>query len=425
MKFWFVHSGIEFDGDSRKRGPLGGTVTALIGVTQALAANPEHDVHVFANTPEEKTFQSVNYHPLACLGDYAKRDETDVLVVIRHWVPFWLPIKARYRVYFSPDAADQPYLHRAFEASMSIQGKQTSVPFFPPELFFDFVDSFFCVSRWQAGTFVRQLGFPEEKMMISGNGVFIEDFSPRPLEQRHRRMMYSSTPFRGLDVLLDTYAELQTRIPDVGLEVCSGMGVYGVDIHNDNSEYGHLYRRIVELGGVSHGSIAQAELAQLMCRNLVFAYPNTFPETFCISVLEAQAAGLPVVTSAYGALPERIKNGVDGFLIEGEPHSEIYKRRFVEQIVALATQPHLWRAVSEAGIKTAARQTYDHVAESWVQWFLDHRVMDRPSESPSMPLLQDSFVTVKQGAKSLRVKIPAKIQGALFQQAAQPYGFTG
>ena len=106
-----------------------------------------------------------------------------------------------------------------------------------------------------------------------------------------------------------------------------------------------------------------------MCRNLVYTYPNTFAETFCISVLEAQAAGMAVVTSNRAGLAERITNGVNGFLIDGEPGDHSYRRSFIDLVEVLLTQPHTWQQISDNAVATARPQTYTRLAADWQDRF--------------------------------------------------------
>jgi len=66
-----------------------------------------------------------------------------------------------------------------------------------------------------------------------------------------------------------------------------------------------VYDALKATEGVEYvGSVSQPALAERLAYAHVLAYPNIFPETSCIAVMEALAAGLYVVTSDLAALPE-------------------------------------------------------------------------------------------------------------------------
>lgn len=422
MKIVFIHLGIEFDGDSLKSKPLGGTETALIGVSRELAKISGNEISIFTNTPTAKEFDGVHYYPAQALAQWALGNEIDVLICVRQWIPFWLPLKTKLRVYFSPDAHDQPFPRRAFDIKADINGKEEIVPLFASKLFFSSVDAFFCVGKWQAQTFVSNLEFPAEKMVVTANGIFPENFSPLPIEKRHKRLMYSATPFRGLEYLVRYFPEIRKSCPDAELEICSGMGVYGVAANEDQKQFGSLYETLKTMGAISHGSIKQSELARIMCADRIYAYPNTFEETFCISVLEAQAAGLVVVTSKKGALVERITDGVDGFLIEGSPHEEKYKREFIAVCVKLLQDDELCRRVSEAAIARAQKQTYSKLAADW-QICFESRVASIPHyHEQQCPALSAQEVILPQ-SNAVKINIDAQTILHFFKQVSAQFGF--
>lgn len=389
MKIVFIHNGIPFDGDALSRGPLGGTETALIGVSRELAQYQGVEVIIYTNTPSPGIFDGVCYRPLHQLSQWPADDPIDVLISIRQWLPFCLPLPVRRRIYFSPDSWDQPFLHGALSITLTLEESPTTVQIFPPEVFMRNVDEIFCVGHWQAEQFAGRLNFPREKIRVTANGFFPHLFNPRPLRERTTGLIYTSTPFRGLEHLVDIFPAIVMNCPQARLEVCSGMGVYGLSNEEDKAGFGSLYRRLQSMPQTNlHGSIRQAELADLLCRQRIFVYPNTFDETFCIAVLEAQAAGLPVVTSRRAALAERVTHGVDGFLIDGDPSSASYQRQFVDATCRLLTDDDLWTRFSLSARAKAAGTTYEKVAQHWMEIFKDVSLKNATITQPSWGVSQ-------------------------------------
>jgi glycosyltransferase involved in cell wall biosynthesis len=64
----------------------------------------------------------------------------------------------------------------------------------------------------------------------------------------------------------------------------------------------------------------QSDLAGLLGAADAVAVPSTRPDPFPNAALEAAAAGLPVVAAAHGGLPEMLRDGQTGLLVEpGDP----------------------------------------------------------------------------------------------------------
>ena len=64
-----------------------------------------------------------------------------------------------------------------------------------------------------------------------------------------------------------------------------------------------------------HGVYNQPDLPQILSEIDIGIIPSVFPETFSIVLSEMQQAGLPVIGTSFGALPERITVGKTGWIV--------------------------------------------------------------------------------------------------------------
>jgi glycosyltransferase involved in cell wall biosynthesis len=174
---------------------------------------------------------------------------------------------------------------------------------------FDHYDRFVLLSAFQRRRYADAFGMPADRVTLLPNAIapaFAALLDTPPARPPGPPMLaYTSTPFRGLRLLLDAFPRIRAAVPDATLAVFSSLEVYRVDAAEDQHRYGALYQRCRATPGVAYlGGQPQTTLARLMSGMHLFAYPCIFPETSCISVVEAMAAGMQAVTSDLGALPE-------------------------------------------------------------------------------------------------------------------------
>ena len=90
------------------------------------------------------------------------------------------------------------------------------------------------------------------------------------------------------------------------------------------------------------GGVDRTEVARLLLDADVFALPTTYPsEAQPLTVIEALAAGTPVVATRHASLPEMI-TGPEGRFVEARAPTQI-----ADAVVALCT-PGMWAAASRA-----------------------------------------------------------------------------
>jgi glycosyltransferase involved in cell wall biosynthesis len=227
-------------------------------------------------------------------------------------------------------------------------------------------DRFFLVSQWQAESYAASFGIRPERITVLRNAV-----SPAFQALARRRpaffrsgappvLAYTSTPFRGLAALLTAFPAIRTEVPDCRLRVYSSMGVYQV-AHSDD-DFRVLYDLARALPGAEYvGSLPQTALAAALAETDILAYPNTFAETSCISVMEAMAAGCLVVTSNLGALPETTA----GFGILMEPRTDVVAvaREFAKVLVGVIRMARERPDHFEDGLRR--QQEFARSAYSW------------------------------------------------------------
>jgi glycosyltransferase involved in cell wall biosynthesis len=145
---------------------------------------------------------------------------------------------------------------------------------------------------------------PLERCLVIKNGVENIDAVPTIYKKGEPiKIIHHCTPWRGLSVLLG--AMQLVKNPLINLDVYSSTEVYGKSFHDqtDRSISRALYDQARQLPNVNYiGYKPNEYIKQHLKDYRLFVYPSIWEETFCISLIEAMAAGLYCVSTNYGAL---------------------------------------------------------------------------------------------------------------------------
>ena len=190
-----------------------------------------------------------------------------------------------------------------------------------------FVDGFLAVSEFYARRMCRDLRIPESKMHVVPLGINFDGYEKR--ERGHEKgkpgestefvvgYLARVAPEKGLHVLADAYRLLRQRTPErrMRLEIAGYLAPehheYLAGIERQFSDWGLAdeaqYRGVLD---------RDAKIAFLKSLD-VMSVPATYDEPKGMSLLEAMAAGVPVVQPRRGSFQEIIERTGGGLLVEG------------------------------------------------------------------------------------------------------------
>lgn len=168
--------------------------------------------------------------------------------------------------------------------------------------FVDQVDCFVYDSHWCYEKFREHFNTPAWKSVVIKNATTEFQYKKKP--KGKLKLIYTSTPWRGLHVLLDAFRLLNRD--DIELDVYSSTTIYGKHFEQLTAgQYDWLFEELEKTPGINvKGYAPNEEIRKAVQDAHIFAYPSVFEETSCISAIEAMCAGCQAVVTNYGALYE-------------------------------------------------------------------------------------------------------------------------
>jgi len=321
----FADTTLRYCGPDFEKRPLGGTESSVIQCARELARRG-HSVTVYSNCDAPVMDHGVSWLPLenatppgtcdlyiAChqphLFGFVRRPRRRAVWVLwpvsqlKHYKKIW-----------------RMWLHRPVPILISDYQAQTYSSFLPPT----------------GPKIVLPHGLPAD----------VRGHKPLPAAPPHRAI-FASNPQRNLRRLVEIWAQsILPRVPDAVLDV------YGVnDIKSDEDAWNKWEGTVLPPGMSAqvkasvrlHAPLSRAGLITAMRESRVLLYLGHKSEAFCLAVAEAQALGVPAVVAPVTVLPERVKDGVTGF-VRANPDE------FAKCATDLLTDDNLWRRLHEASL---------------------------------------------------------------------------
>jgi colanic acid/amylovoran biosynthesis glycosyltransferase len=185
-------------------------------------------------------------------------------------------------------------------------------------------------------------GFPPDKVVVHHNAVDTETFRPDPATPRELTVLYVGrlVEKKGCKDLIRAMARVQAEIPGAEL-VLIGDGPLRPELEELAAKSLDRYRFL----GVQSPSIVRGWMNRAQLLGAPSATASTGDsEGLPTVVLEAQAMGLPVVSTFHSGIPEAVVHGETGFLV-----AEHDWEKLAEYIVRLLEDRTLWQRFSRKG----------------------------------------------------------------------------
>jgi glycosyltransferase involved in cell wall biosynthesis len=338
-----------YGGMIEKQG-VGGVETTYLELPDELA-KLGHNVFVFCRCEKAHSYNGVYFIPYTEIENYANL-KPDVIITSRWYDPLYAFPKAKKIIWMQDAHFADPNHADAWQVC----------------------DAVICSSRWHRQYIAERLGqgLDGKKIHIVPLGIRKELFQDKHIVRDPLKVIYSSNPDRGLYILADIWNEISKEIKGIHLTITygwEGLRTWSSDagwlqkIDNDKKQ---VEDWMAKAGNVSlTGRLTKSRLAEEMLSSTLCLYPNNFWETFCLTALETQAAGTPMITTGIGALKTTLDNRAN-VLIEDNPYSLEYRKKFLTAVFYLMDNREKINILSDRCISHFNQQPdWGDIAKQW------------------------------------------------------------
>ena len=230
-------------------------------------------------------------------------------------------------------------------------------------------DKLVFVSHWQKQQYINWFGIDHSRCIVMQNAIVpskVEDIK-KPDPKEEIRVIYHTTPHRGLDIAYAAVNSLVNDHPELKFHVYSSFEIYGWA--ERNKEYEELFKAIDgHPNMVYHNTVSNEEVRQAVNESHIFGYPSVWPETSCISLMEAMSGKCVCLHSDLAALPETAANWTYMYGVQEDrrKHADLFSSCLDQACHMLKNEP------ADLPTRLSGMKSYADLFYNWdlrkVQW---------------------------------------------------------
>ena len=323
-----------FNGRTYREEPLGGTESAFVLLAEAFVKNG-HKVIALTKKLVSEEYNGVTWKPLNSIVS-----ECDLYIINRAPILLDNAPKAQRTILWIHNPASYLNKFRNFRRLIFKNIKVVCSGKY----------HFNSVPLWlKSRSVIIPLGLSED--------VFLNDSLlkkiPEPL------VIFTSNPERGLLWLVDIWIKkIKIAIPNAKLHIFAGYKTYGgrnkEKIKNILSSVRALNDSSIEL----FEPIPKKQLFDKLLNYRAMLYKGDPGETFCLSVAEAQALGVPCVVKPIGSLGERVKDKITGIVASDD-------EEFTNGAISILKEDKVWMTYRDNSLKFQRDYQWEKIAKKY------------------------------------------------------------
>ncbi|MFH1684432.1 MAG: glycosyltransferase family 4 protein [Candidatus Margulisiibacteriota bacterium] len=204
------------------------------------------------------------------------------------------------------------------------------------------------------------VGVPEAKVPVVHHGIDERNFSSgkcksfifkdHPFLKKKKKIVFHPARLgiaKGCDITIEAFRIVKDRIPEATL-LMSGSGNiidWGLTQNKDIAFFATLIKHLGLQDSVYINTYSlEKEMPELYRLADVIVYPSSSEEPFGLTMLEAMATAKPIIVTDSGAMPEIIKNDINGYVVPKGNHEAL-----AEKIIKLLSCGELSAKLGKTG----------------------------------------------------------------------------